>query len=375
MANSSSTSINWITADLTFPTVGIPSTTTVLNIDASPVATLTIPATQYPLQLPNNVFLQPNVPASTVNGIMISVNPNPPKIYFQRAPATPQVTSHPLPSATSSHQGQETVPTVTSESTISTGSPISPTATGLSPKSKPQTSGLGKGAAAGLAIGCLIAGALIAGLILWFCSGRKKRSRGNDYEASSTALVPREKGFAAQATSLGSGSPNSSPVSGALPLPLEDKAITGEISKISNSIKNHVQSYYHTSRVNHGVLDLDDIQAIGHDLPISVGTLSTLLGNSATREIALRFCIAWVVCTRIQSSADPEISFLPIELATCSQRIECAHRSSSGKPARRIVFQSQANIYSTPSYSFAVAGNDSRADAVLLRSRTFHCFR
>jgi hypothetical protein len=179
---------------------------------------------------------------------------------------------------------------------------------------------------------------LMTALILWFCSRKKKRSRGNDYEASSTALVSREKGFAAQATLLGSGSPNSSPVSGALPLPLEDKAITGEISKISNSIKNHVQSYYHTSRVNHGVLDLDDIQAIGNDLPVSVGTLSTLLGNSATREIALRFCIAWVVCTRIQSSADPDISFLPIELATCSQRIECAHRSSSGKPARRMLF-------------------------------------
>jgi hypothetical protein len=216
---------------------------------------------------------------------------------------------------------------------------------------------------------------LMTALILWFCRRKKRRSRGNDYEASSTALVSREKGFAAQATSVGSGSPNPSPLSDALPLPLEDKAITGEISKISNSIKNHVQSYYHTSRVSPGVLDLDDIQAIGNDLPISVGTLSTLLGNSATREIALRFCIAWVVCTRIQSNADPDISFLPIELATCSQRIERAHRSSSGKPTCRILFQAQADIFSTPFYSVAVAGDDSRADADLLRSRTFHCFR
>ncbi|KAH7079499.1 hypothetical protein FB567DRAFT_449551 [Paraphoma chrysanthemicola] len=197
--------------------------------------------------------------------------------------------------------------------------------------SRKSSSDVSSGAAAGIAIGCLLAGALIAFAALWFCRGRKKRSKGIEYEASSTALVPREKGFSAQATSVGSGSPGASPISRALPLPLEDKAITGEVSKISNSIKNHIQSYYHTGRVSSGVLDLDDIHAIGDDMPISAGTLSTLLGNTGTREIALRFCIAWVICTRIQTSATPSMSFLPAELAALSRNIGTTRPSSSGK--------------------------------------------
>jgi hypothetical protein len=108
------------------------------------------------------------------------------------------------------------------------------------------------------------------------------------------------------------------------------KAITGEISKISNSIKNHVQSYYHADRVNAALLDLDDIQALGRDLPVSVGTISTLLGNTATREIALRFCIAWVVCSRILPGADSRTSLLPLEVANCSEKIANMHNGSTG---------------------------------------------
>ncbi|KAH7071273.1 hypothetical protein BKA63DRAFT_535217 [Paraphoma chrysanthemicola] len=220
--------------------------------------------------------------------------------------------------------------------------------------------GLSDGAAAGIGVGCLIAGALIAGLIFWFCCGKRRRSRARDYEASSTALVPREKGFHAQATSVGSGSPGVSPISGALPLPLEDKAITGEVSKISNSIKNHIQSYYHTGRVSSGALDLDEIQAIGDDMPISAGTLSTLLGNTGTREIALRFCIAWVVCNRLQTSANPSMSFLPAELATLSRNIETTRPSSSAALQWRVMTaQLMQSSYVRDPFSASDSRNDS----------------
>jgi len=119
-----------------------------------------------------------------------------------------------------------------------------------------------------------------------------------------------------------------------LPLPLEDKAITGEISKISSSIKNHVQSYYHVDRVNAALLDLDDIQAMGYDLPVSAGMISTLLGNTATREIALRFCIAWVVCSRILPGTDSSTSLLPLEVAKCSEKIAGVQMGSTGESAQ-----------------------------------------
>lgn len=140
-----------------------------------------------------------------------------------------------------------------------------------------------------------------------------------------------EKGFAANTIPLGSGSSATSPVSAALPLPLEDKAITGEISKIANSIKNHVQSYYQNGRVSPGLVDIDDIHALGTGQPISAGTLSTLLGNTATREIALRFCIAWAVCSRMHPDSDPKASLLPQEVAGCVQSITPQKGGSSGQ--------------------------------------------
>lgn len=193
-------------------------------------------------------------------------------------------------------------------------------------RNRPNHNNVTSGAAAGIAIGCLIAGALIAGLVFWLCSRRKKGLHPRDHGTSSIALVNHEKGFAAKATSLGSRSP----MSDVLPLPLEDKTVTGEISKISSSIKNHVQSYYHADRVNAALLDLDDIQAIGSSLPVSVGTISTLLANTATREIALRFCIAWVVCSKILPEKG-STGLLPLEVAGCFQQITNAHKGPSGE--------------------------------------------
>jgi hypothetical protein len=121
-----------------------------------------------------------------------------------------------------------------------------------------------------------------------------------------------------------------------LPQPLEDKAISGEVSKISNAIKNHVQSFYHNGRVSPGLLDLDDLQGLGNNLPMSTGTLSTLLGNSDTREIALRFCIAWVAVSRMQLQAHPSTTFLPPEVAACSLSMATGDREPRGKMSQCI---------------------------------------
>ncbi|KAF2025511.1 hypothetical protein EK21DRAFT_76308 [Setomelanomma holmii] len=254
---------------------------------------------------------------STFGGLEISAKLSPAEILFRRPNPTPTPSTTPSLSAVlTTTSTTETMNKVTSIEGSST-----PSATASMPAKSNSHTGVTNGATAGIAIGCLVAGALIAGLFFSFCLGKRKSLRAQDYEASSTALVSQEKGFASKTMSLGSGSPTAAPGIGTLPLPLEDKAITGEISKISNSIKNHVQSYYHTGRVSSGVLDFDDLQAIGDGLPLSVGTLSTLLGNSATREIALRFCIAWVICARMHPDADSNTSLLPREIAACSQKI------------------------------------------------------
>jgi hypothetical protein len=241
-----------------------------------------------------------------------------------------------LPSIVASQTSSSAAPLPSASNGPLAPSAASTTPSGASTSTQPSSSGNGRngvpaGAVAGAAIACLIAGAFIAGLIFWFCWGKRKASRVRDYEASSTALMPREKGFATSAVPLGSGISGASPVAGALPLPLEDKAIISDISKISNSVKNHVQSYYQMGRVSPGLIDLDDIHALGSSQPISAGTLSTLLDNPKTREIALRFCIAWVLCSRMLPSSDSGTSLLPVEVAGCFQKMTNKHSGSLGK--------------------------------------------
>lgn len=236
-----------------------------------------------------------------------------------QAPVQSTTSAAPVGTSTSTAQVMPTTVMLPSSTSKSTAGPVV------------RNEGLSSGAAAGLAVGCLIAGALVSGLLVWFCVGRRKTSRSRDYEASRTALVSKEKGFTTNAISLGGRSPPISPMSDILPLPLEDKAISGEISKVASSIKNHIQSYYHADRVNAAFLDLDDIQAIGSNLPVTVETLSNLLSNIATREIALRFCVAWVVCARILPGADSKNTLLPLEIADCSKQIANVQNGSTCK--------------------------------------------
>ncbi|KAF2865831.1 hypothetical protein BDV95DRAFT_454749, partial [Massariosphaeria phaeospora] len=224
--------------------------------------------------------------------------------------------STPIPNSSivSSDQQKSTLPLVSSNTT--TPIPSAPSK---------SSDGLKGGAVAGIAIGCLVSGAVIAGLLVWFCLGRaRRRSQGS--EASTVALMHREKGTPAKMMSLESGSPTSWAMDSGLPQPLEDRAISGEIAKISSLIKNHVQSFYHTGRVSPGLVDIDDLQALGSDLPITPGMLSTLLGNSATREIALRFCIAWVVVSHMQLNGDQDTTFLPPEIAKSFQSMAIVGR-------------------------------------------------
>ncbi|KAF2703083.1 hypothetical protein K504DRAFT_508491 [Pleomassaria siparia CBS 279.74] len=238
--------------------------------------------------------------------------------------------SLPVPISASSTTASGTLPTSAGPTTgvVSTsipgptsGTTNRPTATGSTtePTSIPKLdSGVQPIVVAGIAVGSSIVGALVAGIVAWCClCRRRKQKRAQDSEPSAIALMHPEKGFNAQVMPIVISSPIPHAMENGLPQPLEDRAIAGEMSKISNSIKNHVQSFYHVGHVSPGVLDLDDLRALGENLPMSTGTLSTLLGNSATREIALRFCIAWVAISRMQLNSLPSMTFLPPEIAEC----------------------------------------------------------
>jgi hypothetical protein len=236
------------------------------------------------------------------------------------APPTTQENMSAQPSMASSNASTTSPSSASYSSPAIPAIPTQPTSTHT--PSTAKSSGVSSGAAAGIAIGCLIAGALVASFIAWYFPGRGRRHRRRrDHEATALAMIDR-RGItpttAAQTRSLKSGGGTVAlNLEGGLPQPLEDKAIADEITKISSSIKNHVHSYYHTQRVSSGLLDLNDLQRLGGGLPVSIDTLSTLLNNSDTRDIALRFCIAWVAVSRMHVYGNSTTSFLPPEIASC----------------------------------------------------------
>ena len=293
------------------------------------------PAGQTGIVFYDSQTLKPGGSITIASLYVFSLNLNGVNLAIDPVKVSASTTSEPTPKPSGS-AGPTPAPSpgpTNSDGTPRTTAP--PTTSGTSTPTAPPSpnNGLSTGAVAGVAVGCLLAGALIAGLLAFFFFRRKRRSGVRDSEASSIGLIQREKGPIVNAVSVGSGSPITAALENGLPLPLEDRAISGEISKISNLIKNHVQSYYHTTRTSPVMIDYDDLQALGSDLPIPAGALSTLLGNVGTREIALRFCIAWIVVSRMQLDSPPHATFLPSEVAQCFQAM-ALDRGSRGKSMR-----------------------------------------
>jgi len=202
--------------------------------------------------------------------------------------------------------------------------------------------------------------------LFWFF----KRSSKNQHHTPDSEIGAfasrREKHPVVNVQPLDNANLTTRTVENNLPQPLEDSAITDEISKISNLIKNHVQSYYHNARVGAGAVNLDALQALGDGLSISIGTLNTMLTNPTTRETALRFCIAWVVVSRIQFDGDPRTTFLPPEITNCIN----AMTGLESKPQVRTAFLSRwrtltAELMQTTYGRNAFSANDPRNHNIL----------
>ncbi|KAL8974541.1 MAG: hypothetical protein Q9197_001219 [Variospora fuerteventurae] len=202
--------------------------------------------------------------------------------------------------------------------------------------SRAESDSISPGAAAGIGIGSAIAGALLAALILFLLFRRRlNRNRAprsdviplNGYNSSlekpiTASRDPTTSSPAPQAPAA--AAPAVTMIEKHLPQPAEDQALGGEMSRLRTSIKNHVQSYYHTDAVRQGgVVDQAALALVAAgNMPLIASTLGSLLANPATRVVAIRFCIAWVAISRIeQHNCEPSRSFLPPEVAGCLRSI------------------------------------------------------
>ncbi|KAL8864564.1 MAG: hypothetical protein Q9198_009783, partial [Flavoplaca austrocitrina] len=242
---------------------------------------------------------------------LLPVDPErtPPPVEPQ-SPVATQTTPNPGPgSNTTSTSRQTTTPAPGSNPT----SGVDSTVGRASSDSRQNSNDIRPGVAAGIGIGCAIAGALIAAaiFILFFRRRRRRAPARSD-------AIPLN-GFASVEKTI--ASPDSIGPAGMiernLPQPVEDQALGGEMSRLKTAIKNHVQSYYHTNSVKGSVDQVAlGVIAMGN-MPLIASTLGSLLSNPVTRMTAIRFCITWTVISRIDQNCDPNLSFLPPEVATC----------------------------------------------------------
>ncbi|KAL8693160.1 MAG: hypothetical protein Q9224_003806, partial [Gallowayella concinna] len=305
------------------PEIPVPLRQTSVNGSVLPVAigptsarkTLSLPAGVGFLAAPINSANSAGIPSSITQALLPSTT---------STPRTADNSNSALP------QNPSKIPSSTAKTTSATNQASNGT-TSSGPNAGPSrhnSNSISPGAAAGIGIGCAVAGALIAAVIAAFILRRWRR------RAPTRSEVIPLKGFASVEKSV--ASPDLSSPSGmieqSLPQPAEDQALGGEMSRLRTTIKNHVQSYYHTNSVRGGV----DQVALGSiatgNMPLISSTLGSLLSNPVTRVTAIRFCITWTVISRIDQNCEPNQSFLPPEIANCLFSISSTRDDPATKP-------------------------------------------
>lgn len=211
--------------------------------------------------------------------------------------------------------------------TITVNAPVTgPVTTSASGKTEPSTpasagpkptapgsnkDGLQGGAVAGIAVGMLIAGILVAGAVFFLLLRRQKRRQASAYQ---THYVPQtgytssqEKGPTAVTGAVASS------VDHLLPQPVADDTITNEVSQIRDKIKNHVRTYYHSEPVSTARLNEVGLRDLATAMGVSTSVIISALANPASRQDALRLIVGWVILSR--STGERNASLLPPDVA------------------------------------------------------------
>ena len=225
-------------------------------------------------------------------------------------------------------------PTTVLKPTSSTTTSIQHT---TSSSTTPKSGGVSSGVAAGIGIGCAVAGAILAAIALFFLMRRRRRSEARQPRTSS---LPRQEkrssgGPSYPETTLApvAKSNTMSAVEAALAPPMQDRDISGDMSKLGIAIKNHAHSYY-SGTIGPQALTTGSERAIssllGSDAPMSSTDLAALLSNPKSTTTAVRFLIGWSILRRVELSCPPETSLLPPELAECLEGMKSFQGNGDG---------------------------------------------
>jgi len=118
-----------------------------------------------------------------------------------------------------------------------------------------------------------------------------------------------------------------------LPQPAADDNITGDLSRLRDKIKDHVQSYYHLLPVNGQMVDQTRLQEVAAGVGIPASKMKELLLHPPSRLLAIRLYLAWLILSRCGGQGQARTSFLPVEVASFASLISGVDKANTGQVA------------------------------------------
>jgi hypothetical protein len=264
----------------------------------------------------------------------------------------------------------------TSSLSLSTGVPISSSSSSTSSPTNKSSPNISTGEVAGIGIACAIAGAILAGLILFFLLSRRNRRKASyhpqDVPQNKEGYLPQElsgittavtqpqelpqnkEGYLPQELSgiirtvaqpqelpqnkegylpqeLSAITTTVTNVDRPLPQAAEDNALASGLSKIRDGIKNHVQNYYHNAPVDPKTVDQTRLVDVGRVMIMPTSAILDLLLNPAIRIPMIRLFLAHLILSRCVGNTDKTSSFLPGEVAALAVADTGNKNTTAGK--------------------------------------------
>ncbi|KAK1832261.1 hypothetical protein QBC39DRAFT_390697 [Podospora conica] len=189
--------------------------------------------------------------------------------------------------------------------------------------SQSSAPGLASGAVAGVAIGCLIIGALVAFAIAFFWFKRRRNNQYDGHSPVATTVVTDLKGYDTPLPPAPLAADNSS-LDKFLLDSTSDKDIAAELHALGTLIQSHVENNYHSGTV---LVNKNTLSAALIQLGVQMGgslrpsELASLALAPVTRQAALQHVISQVVFTSIDAGARSQLSMLPSPVAAFLQSI------------------------------------------------------
>ncbi|KAH9899085.1 hypothetical protein F4778DRAFT_184769 [Xylariomycetidae sp. FL2044] len=210
--------------------------------------------------------------------------------------------------ATTPSHTTATTSQMTSHTTIrplsQTHPPTSTSSTGIKDSAIPR--GVSSSAVAGIAIACLVAGAVLAALAgLWLLRRRNRdRSQPESTPVAYHAVGKGDSGEIAQEKFQ----------LGRLLDPTPDNQLSTELRSLDHSIRQHVESHYHlqaNSLTSETLVQALRDLGLEQGFPIPSSQLASLALDPATRYIALRHFIAQTAFSSVSIDRGWPVSLLP----------------------------------------------------------------